>query len=241
MQIKYFQKGFNYAQDGPGNRLVYHLQGCNLRCPWCSNPEGMFNKGECHTVTVEELIDEAVRAKPMFFEGGGVTFTGGEATLQFEALKAALAGLQVAGISTALETNGTSPRLPELFDRLDHLIIDLKHPDDARHRTLTGLGNRQIKQNIIEAAASGCPLLVRMPLIGGVNTDPETRELAIRFFETVAGKNVSFELLKYHEYGKDKWQQCGLTYTVTNAFVPETLRQEMEQAMKQRGLRVIRT
>ncbi len=41
MELWYFQKGFNFSQDGPGNRLVYHLCGCNLRCPWCSNPEGM--------------------------------------------------------------------------------------------------------------------------------------------------------------------------------------------------------
>ena len=41
MTIEYFQKGFNYNQDGPGNRLVYHLAGCNMRCPWCSNPEGV--------------------------------------------------------------------------------------------------------------------------------------------------------------------------------------------------------
>lgn len=44
MQI--FQKGFNYSQDGPGNRLVYHLTGCNMRCPWCSNPECMETGGE---------------------------------------------------------------------------------------------------------------------------------------------------------------------------------------------------
>ncbi len=25
--MRIFQKGFNFAQDGPGNRLVYHLQG----------------------------------------------------------------------------------------------------------------------------------------------------------------------------------------------------------------------
>lgn len=241
MRLKYFQKGFNYAQDGPGNRLVYHLQGCNLRCPWCSNPEGLSGDVGGISASVDELVAEAVRSKPMFFENGGVTFTGGEATLQFDALKAALIGLKAAEIPTAIETNGTAPRLPELFELVDHLIIDLKHPDSGRHRELTGLGNEQIKQNITLAAATGRPLLVRMPLIGGVNTDPETREQTVRFFETVAGENVSFELLKYHEYGKDKWKKCGLTYTVTDAFVPEALRQELEQAMKQRGLRVVRT
>lgn len=41
MRIKIFQKGFNYSQDGVGNRLVYHLQGCNMSCPWCANPEGI--------------------------------------------------------------------------------------------------------------------------------------------------------------------------------------------------------
>ena len=45
MKLKIFQKGFNYSQDGEGNRLIIHLQGCNMKCPWCSNPEGMPLEG----------------------------------------------------------------------------------------------------------------------------------------------------------------------------------------------------
>ena len=45
MKLKVFQKGFNYSQDGRGNRLVWHLQGCNMHCPWCANPEGMPPEG----------------------------------------------------------------------------------------------------------------------------------------------------------------------------------------------------
>ena len=81
--MRIFQKGFNFSQDGPGNRLVYHLQGCNLRCPWCSNPEGLsFQGGEAYTV--DALVDEVLRSRLMFFEGGGVTLTGGEMSLQLE-------------------------------------------------------------------------------------------------------------------------------------------------------------
>ena len=78
MQI--FSKGFNFSQDGPGNRLVYHIRGCNMHYIWCSNPEGMHIDDSPH-ISPEEIAEECVGSKMMFFGGGGVTFTGGEATL----------------------------------------------------------------------------------------------------------------------------------------------------------------
>ena len=242
MKLTLFQKGFNYSQDGPGNRLVYHLFGCNMRCPWCANPEGIYPAPDSPTaVSVEELVAEAVSCRPLFFDGGGVTFTGGEATLQAEALTAALRALRSEHIRTALETNATSAGLPALFPLLDYLIADFKHPDSERPRAVTGIGNDTVRQNLRQAAQSGPPLLVRVPLIGGFNTDEAALRGFADFFETLSGEHTAFELLLYHEYGKDKWARLGIPYTVKDAFVPEATRLRLENMLTQRGLRVVRT
>ena len=138
MTVRILHRGFNFSQDGPGNRLVYHLQGCNMHCPWCANPEsvpvggcifatgaeadrlcpyGAVHDGmpdaavcekcekpclslhsphlkfSCTEQSVEDVLREIDRSAMMFFDGGGVTFTGGEATVQFAALSALLTAL----------------------------------------------------------------------------------------------------------------------------------------------------
>lgn len=238
--LRIFQKGFNYNQDGCGNRLVYHLQGCNLACPWCANPEGMsFDSGVA--VTVEELVREAVRCRPMFFDGGGVTFTGGECTCQFDALKNALNELRQAGIGTAIETNGTSSRLTELFPLVDELIMDCKHWNSEIHRAHTGQGNETVLKNLREALLRHPRVLVRIPLIGGFNASEEDMVRFAALFSAQHTDNARFELLVYHEYGKDKWEKCGKAYTVRDAFVSEEQRCCYEALLRGHGLQVVRT
>ena len=242
MELKIFGKGFNFSQDGPGNRLVYHLNGCNMRCPWCSNPEGMLpEKGNFYTLSTEEIVNEATLSIPMFFEGGGVTFTGGEATLQFEGLLHTAKMLREKGISVAIETTGTATKLPELFPYLNHLIIDLKHPDDKIHKQITGVSNQITKQNILKAAECEMDMLIRIPLIGGFNSSEEDLKAFVEFLEQTNGSNVRVEVLKYHEYGKDKWEKCGLEYTMKDAFVTEQMRLDFENKLKNAGLTVVRT
>lgn len=265
MKIKIFQKGFNYSQDGDGNRLVLHLQGCNMKCPWCANPEGMDPQGvllvdrewlwdgvcphgavkkqrvdrekcrqcpdmaciyqhRCKGIrlshgeyTTEELLDEILRSRPMFYDGGGVTFTGGEATLQFQPLKALLQQLHATGIHTAIETNGAHPRLTELLPFLDLLIIDFKHWEDSTHRKYTGLSNEPVRHNILAARDMGTAMHVRVPVIGGFNdSDRDFQEFIDFFTEVGRGKElITFEVLRYHEFGRIKWEQCGYAYQMT--------------------------
>ncbi|MDR1928393.1 MAG: radical SAM protein [Oscillospiraceae bacterium] len=167
------RRGMNASQDGPGNRLVYHLQGCNFRCRWCSNPESIPLQGltlqtepprcSCRAISVAALAKEALAARPLFFGGGGVTFTGGEPTTQFKALKTALELCRANGIHTCLESNASHPRLPELFALIDFLILDCKHYDNQAHLHWTGQGNATVCENLRRAAGEREQLLLRIP------------------------------------------------------------------------------
>lgn len=295
--IRLLHRGFNYSQDGPGNRLVYHLQGCNLHCPWCSNPEsiamsgslmvpdsgalkpdacpfgaislGRLNRILCRDcpekpctilpgsgvklagVPVEEeaILAEIERSRPMFFEGGGVTFTGGEPTIQFEAVTRLLRELKARGVHTALETNGTHRDLPALFPLIDFLILDIKHYDAAPYAQVIGGSQPQIFRNLTAALTCREQLAVRIPLIGGFNSSGEDAAGFVRLFRMAGEKGgVSFpqkatlELLRYHEYGKDKWAQCGMEYAMTDAaFVPDAQFASFERVIRAAGIPLVHT
>ena len=239
MKIKVLQKGFNYSQDGPGNRLVYHLQGCNLHCPWCSNPESMAFEGGTET-EISDLVNEAVKAQLMFFDGGGVTFTGGEPTVQLNALKEVLINLKENGINTAIETNGTNPRLPELFEYIDYLIMDFKHHNSDKLKEFTGIGNETVIKNIDAACENGKKPLLRIPIIHGFNSDAEDAENFSEILKNYKEK-LRIEILRYHEYGKDKWKQNNMEYKMENAFVDDEEFENFCNILKSNGFELIKT
>ena len=233
--MKIFQKGFNFGQDGPGNRLVYHVAGCNMNCPWCSNPEGMHcSGGRIYSCT--EIVNESIRCKPMFFSGGGVTFTGGEATLDFKHLLLVLKGLKENNINTTIETNGTSLHLKELLPYIDYLIMDFKHYDSEILKKYTGVGAEQIKKNFEMICKSGRQYHIRIPLIKHFNS--ERPECFAKYFSDFPTQNVVFEFLKYHEYGKEKWSG---KYTITDGFVTNETVKNFEEVFKLYGLNCVIT
>jgi len=202
------------------------------------------NQGVRLSAEVQELgtlVDEARRSAPLFTGGGGVTLTGGEPTLQFPAVRALLARLREAGLDTALETNASHPRLPELFPLVDFLIMDYKHHEDATLCRVTGVGNRVIHANLEQAFALRRQLLVRIPVIPGFNdaaADPD--RFAGRLSRFGPGR-ASFEFLPFHEYGKVKWGQCGLPYRMPPAVLGADTLARFRAAFLARGLHVVAT
>lgn len=234
--MRIFQKGFNYSQDGPGNRLVYHVSGCNMLCLWCANPEGMKVSPDHRDYSSEEIVKEAQSAQLLFFDGGGVTFTGGEATLYKEELVTVLKALKEKGIHTAIETNGTSAGLSEILKYTDYLIMDFKHFDDEIMKKYTGVDTVQVKKNFEMICSSGRQCHIRIPLINEFNgSNPLS---FAEYFSQFNTENVVFEFLRYHEYGKAKWTG---EYRITDGFVSEETVNEFEKVFKEHGLKTVKS
>ncbi len=240
-----FQKGFNYSQDGPGNRLVYHLSGCNMFCPWCSNPEGLKRGKNSTEISVDDIVKEALSSKMIFIDGGGVTFTGGEVTMQKKSVLAAIKKLHESGINTCIETNASLPGCEELFSEVDYMIADFKSPDKNKLSNITGGQLDTIKNNLLFRAKTGKPLLVRVPLIHFFNCGEENAQGFANFFKHLADKsgneNLHFEILTYHEFGKEKYETQNIAYTVTDGFVSNEDIKLLKNKIKDNNLKLITT
>ncbi len=240
-----FQKGFNYSQDGPGNRLVYHLSGCNMCCPWCSNPEGMTQSKDNMVVSVDDLVAEAEASKMIFIDGGGVTFTGGEVTLQKDSVLSAVKLLKEKGISTCIETNASLTDCEELFNEIDFMIADFKSPFKEKLKEFTNGDIEVIKENLLFRAKTKKPLLVRIPLIHFFNCGDDNATAFAEFFNHLQKESDSdelyFEILTYHEFGKDKYEKIGKSYAVADGFVTDDDVKLLVNKLKAFNLKIVNT
>lgn len=164
--------------------------------------------------TAGAVMTEVLRDAPFYGANGGMTLTGGEATMQPDFAEALLRLAKEAGVPTALETCGQTrwAVFERLLPFLDLILYDLKHVDSAIHRQFTGFGNELILDNLRRLAAVHAPLVVRVPLIPGFNADPVSLAAIAAFIATLGDAVSEVDLLPYHTLGKAKYRALGREY-----------------------------
>ncbi len=216
--------------DGPGLRLVVFLQGCNFRCLYCANPDTLPRTGGKAT-SPQEIVGMALNQKPFFGKRGGVTFSGGEPTLQAAALLPLFHSLKQHGIHICLDTNGSirSKEADELYTLADLVLLDIKEYDGKRHRLLTGRGNSSTLDTAAWLEAQGKPMWLRYVLVPGYSDFAEDIEALCRHF--VGFRMVErVEILPYHTFGVHKYAALGQPYLLEG--VKENTPAQIEAARK---------
>ena len=161
--------------------------------------------------TAEELARELCRDRSFFKDTGGVTFSGGEPLLQADFLAETARLCREQGIpSIAVDTAGAVLRqaFEKVLPFVDHFLYDIKAVSEAVHIAGTGVSNRLILDNLQWLDAQGKNIYIRVPVIPGINDDPEEiREIGNRMHSLSSLREL--RLLPYHTFGREKYQTLG--------------------------------
>ncbi|OPY34883.1 MAG: molybdenum cofactor biosynthesis protein A [Methanomassiliicoccales archaeon PtaU1.Bin124] len=129
--------------DGKVASTIY-LQGCNLRCGFCHNPDLVPMSSALEEVPFE-VIEEYLHENQEFLDG--VVITGGEPTVHKE-LPELITKFRDMGMKVKLDSNGTNPVMLEdliCSGMLDYIAMDIKAPLNQKYeeivRTKVELGD----------------------------------------------------------------------------------------------------
>lgn len=153
--------------------LVIFTGGCNLRCPYCHNPE-MINGGD--EVPIEEIEGEILKEMDFI---DAVVITGGEPLLQYEEVKKVLEFSKKLGLLTKLDTNGGFPgRLFKLIKWVDYVALDVKAPFNDYKSTIGSDIGSKVKKTMELCANSSAYLECRTTYVPGLIKEQDIKEIA---------------------------------------------------------------
>jgi len=216
------------VHDGPGIRTTIFLKGCPLKCWWCHNPESqeLESESEIKQILLDGVkyekkaeigqlmsaleVMETVDKDALFYDesGGGVTLSGGEPLMQSAFAIEILKISKSRGYHTAVDTCGyVKPEILEKAAAFTNLFLyDLKHPNGDEHRKYTGVDNVLIINNLNLLTAMEKQVIIRIPVITGINNFQETIKQFIEIIEK-AKRIHEVHLLPFHALADSKYNR----------------------------------
>jgi pyruvate formate lyase activating enzyme len=163
-------------------------------------------------ISVAEIVQEIEKERVFFDQsGGGVTFSGGEPLLHHKFLIRLLEECGKHGIHRAVDTAGfvNTDTILTVARHTDLFLYDLKIMDPEMHRKWVGVTNEKILENLKVLSDTGARIIIRIPLIGGINDDTENIENTARFVAVLSGEKKEVNLLPYHKIAQTKYRKLG--------------------------------
>jgi pyruvate formate lyase activating enzyme len=249
------------VHDGPGIRTTIFFKGCPLSCKWCHNPESKSHLPEKSTKTItlegqqffteqvigewleaDELLERVIKDELYYRESnGGITLSGGEPLLQHQFSIAFLKACKVNQLHTAIDTSGyINPSiLKEITTYTDLFLYDLKIMDDELHQKFTGVSNKLILSNLELLSQSENQIIIRIPLISGINDNEMNYRLIIDFLKAKTNI-IEIHLLPFHNLANEKHKRLKMSNKQIHFHSPtnSTIHQ-IRQCFESNGYRVL--
>ncbi len=157
-------------------------------------------------VTSDYILSEVIKDS-VFYEqsNGGVTFSGGEPLAQADFLCACLNLCKTNNLHCTIDTScyAKSDTIKRVAQYADLFLCDIKHMDPDIHKKYTGVDNSRILENITLLSRLGKQIIIRVPLIPGINDYLENLEETQAFADKLDNV-IKIDHLPYNSGGKEK-------------------------------------
>ena len=212
--------------DGPGVRFVVFLQGCNLRCGCCHNPDTQKIGDGGSLFTPEEIAKKVTRYREYFGDEGGITLSGGEPILQPEFAHRLFCLCHENGINTCLDTSGSilTDKVKLLLSETDRVLLDIKYTDEDSYERYAGCRMSAVLSFLDYLNENKIPTTVRQVIIPTLN---DTEDNILRLKQIVAAHTCvdKVELLPFRKICQVKYDSMGIEFPFGN--LPTPTREQM--------------
>ena len=198
--------------DGPGVRFVIFMQGCNLRCGCCHNPDTWrFEGGQMYTA--DELLKKILNYRTYFGKDGGVTVSGGEPLLQAEFVYELFELCHDNGINTCLDTSGSilNDEVKKLLSVTDRVLLDVKYSTDEMYKKYVGCSIDLPISFLGYLNEKGIPTTVRQVIIPSLNDNLDSISYLKELKYTYTCIDTT-ELLPFKKICKVKYDNMGIQF-----------------------------
>ncbi len=190
------------AVDGPGNRTAIFLQGCNIDCKYCHNPETRaLRDPEAHWQSAAEVFARVKRQLPFI---RGVTVSGGECMLYPAFVQELFTLCRGVGLGTLIDSKGTIPfaDYPELLAVTNGVMLDVKAFAKADSIALTGAENSVVLQNARYLAQQGKLYELRTVVVpSACDAAAVITDLAAYLSPSIDLSTLRYKLIAYRPMG----------------------------------------
>lgn len=213
--------------DGPGIRFVVFLQGCNLRCGCCHNPDTWEIAGGSE-YTPEQIVNMAKRYKEYFGASGGITISGGEPLLQAEFCCEVFKLCHKEGINTCLDTSGSilNDSVKKLLTVTDRILLDIKYTNDEQYRENVGCSIEEPLRFLAYLQTQKIPTTLRQVIIPSLTDNEESVVFLKRLAEKYSVVD-KIELLPFRKICQTKYDNMNLEFRFGN--LPEPTQDKMQK------------
>ncbi len=206
--------------DGPGIRFVVFVQGCNLRCGCCHNPDTWdYSGGSEHSPL--EIVEKAERYRSYFKKNGGITISGGEPLLQADFVYEVFKHCKERNIHTCLDTSGCilNDKVNSLLSFTDRILLDVKYTDNEKYNKYVGCTFDKVISFLSQVNTLKIPVTLRQVIIPSLNDDEDN----IKKLVSIAKAHPcvdKIELLPFKKICQVKYDELNIPFPFKNIPTP---------------------